>query len=749
MIDYGSIKSLWWGDWVGSPGKRMRVGVDWGTIPTAGGAPVTVTPKAMIQTEEAITDASCALTWSGVTGSGSGTASVATSAYGTQVIKTFGATSLALDQDLTLNLNLSGVEAVGAVQATIAAVINVPNLGSRTPAPQTNMVATVLSDTEILLSWTNHSGEPDSSHKYDSIDIDRWDSYSGSWKLVVAGASKTMSSYSDRSVKAGRTYRYTVRAVDDSDRTSRWVSSQFVSTTPLAPANVAFTKAVSDVKLTWSNPDSIALDVEVWDTPGGGSLTKIATLAAGATTYTVLAPSPAVSHLYSVRNVAVQAAGMKASAYTTSSVIVSTLAKPNAPTLTSPSAKYVDAVDAITFTGVHNPADSTSITALEIQWREVGSSTWLTTNKTTVGSFAYSMAANTLTNLKSWEWRARTWGQHADPSDWSPVATFGTEPKPVATITRPADGEVITSDVIELVWDFYSSTDRVQASYRAVLTRDGVAVASLEGTGPTQRTAVLDYRLTDGATYTLLMQVVDSTGQASLVRSRTNAVDFLEPPAPTVAATWSPTLGAVVLAITNPANGSLAAASYNRIYRLAPDGTWTLMADSVPLSTAVTDSIPEAVATNSYRVVTVSTLSTTATTEVTIDTPNQGDRFWLNSGAGFGEVFSCRYDPSTSSVYSRPQVTRHFAGRAKPVSFTGIARDRKVSVKAILFSDETGSDRQAAEDVIDQGGVACYRDPFGRRLFVSFDEASFTEGADVTSISLSLTEVDYDEEVGA
>lgn len=196
--------------------------------------------------------------------------------------------------------------------------------------------------------------------------------------------------------------------------------------------------------------------------------------------------------------------------------------------------------------------------------------------------------------------------------------------------------------------------------------------------------------------------------------------------------------------------------------------TRIMIADHVPLDTAITDPIP-AIGDgtgNVYQAVTVSVLPSEAAGEVTFlevrsDTrsicPEPGNRntvdaFYLNGGQGFGLVCRALYEPEVAESLSKPETVLHrFSGRKRPVAFYGDGEEGTLNVSFVTLPNEEHRGSTAAtfdqwRELVSLPGPHLFRDWLGRRYFVYVESFSGDrQPGDIMQVSMSLTRVEDEE----
>lgn len=646
------------------------------------------------------------------------------------------------DGNLTLDLSVVGELAGSSWNATYCGgAVALERLIVAPPAPS-GINLNRVSDAQTNIAWTNNPG---ARQPYDYVFIERWDNVTNGW-YAIQTLGGSVASYSDTSTVADRRYAWRVRAYNGGGY-SAYNTSGYSANTPAAPSGCTATKAVSDIAVAWANNSAYYTGIQVWHAANGtwdGS--PLATLGVGETSYTHVAPNASQTHKYKIR---AATDGPLYSAYSPDSNTIQLLTNPLAPTNLAP-VSVLDAVNEIVFTWQHNPVDGTAQTAYELQYREVGSGTWIGTGKITSTTSSKSLAGGTLINGKQYEWQVRTWGQYATVpaySPWSDTATFSTSAIPTATIQTPADAGTVNSNSLTATWLYYDAEGTAQTAFRVKLYDNSDVVLKVHEESGTALTKTIGYTLLDGVTYKVGVAVRDSSGQWSAEHVHTFTVDYLEPMQPTLVLTWVEATGSVVVGITNPPPADLEPEpTHNELWRKIDSGEWVLIHDNITPNTSITDYVPAIAHDNVYKAVAVSALpSSKESAETTLAVVDTGRWLWFNGGPGFSLVSKVRGNPAIDLAYGRAKTLHHFAGRTKPLEFTGEARTRKLGLKATLEPTIDMASIEELEAVTDAGGTVCYRDSRGRRLFVSMGEIKVTQTYPVMEFQTDITEVDYSE----
>lgn len=539
------------------------------------------------------------------------------------------------------------------------------------------------SDTSHSVSWTRGS---QTAGPYASQEVLRRARTSGVWGAysVVATVTASATTYVDTTTTSNSAYEYQIRATNASG-TATSPASAAVWTTPGVPISQSAAKDSSgNIVVTWaapsSAPDAASLKYEVSEsTDGGSTWTVLATTAAGALSYTHTSPNAALPHTYRIRAI-VDPAGLVGSGLASGYVSTNTvqlLTAPAAPTnLTSTPPGTVDRAQDVTLSWTHNPIDSTPQTKFTLQHRAVGAGSWTTVGPITSGVSSYVLAGGTYATGTAFEWRVLTYGLHADPSLYSATATVQISSAPGVSISSPAPSAVVASTSLSVSWTFSDPDGDPQGSWEATLSENGVPVETKTGAN-TDTSTTFAYRLLELA-YTVQVRVRDSRGLWSSPDTRAFTVDYPEPPQPAIdQAVWNWQTGTVTLDISVPApTGGEVDVEYLEVWRSIDDGLWTrLVGDLPPATLSYQDTTPTVAGKNSYVVLAVSDLPSSAqSTPVDVVTPQAADGrpgVWLSAGPGFSVVGCVRTEVVVEAARTRERVLRKYAGRSYPVPHEG------------------------------------------------------------------------------
>lgn len=612
-----------------------------------------------------------------------------------------------------------------------------------TPTAPTSPTATRINDGQIDLSWTNHST---ASGLYQSIKVYR-STNGGSFSLVAAGLAGSSTSYSDTTVSSNHKYKYKIRAVNTTGIADS-VDTTAVYTTPGTPTIGTATKLASgNVQLTWTNNagyNDTTYGTDIYESTDGGDFAYNASVSGGLATWEQVDPSTSVTHAYKV----LHTKGALFSALSAASNTVTLLATANAPTGLSPSGAAQDAADDITLTWTHNPTDDTPQAKRRVQYKVNGGSYSDLVNDSSSDS-SYTIAGGTLTNGDTITWKVATAGENGTLGAFSAEAVFTLAAKPTATISAPVDTYDSSTLIVE--WTYFQAVATAQAAWNAKLyDDDDLLIETISGT--TETTGTFTHTVEDSTTYTVVVTVTSEDGLTSDEASEEFTVSYLPPADIAVSGEFDAASGFVVLTLTgsDPTEGVTEAITSVSVQRKIDAGEWVtilsgVVLDESTLTATVQDTVPATVGTNTYRAIAFSDLPSSVMSSEEEVTTSETTWGYLSGGTGFATVARFSAMPSFTPSASRSKALYHFAGRGKPVQFTGEALSYTLAVSGKLTSDSGTADDFKALGLA--AGVHCWRGPDGERVFGSLGKVDTPrsrkqEGA---SITFTITELDFTE----
>ncbi len=163
------------------------------------------------------------------------------------------------------------------------------------PAAPSNLTGTVISGSEIDISWTNNANNAT------NVLIDR--STDGVNFSQIASVSATVTTYHDTSLSPGNTYYYEVQASNAAGNSAFSNVFQAATVTPPAPpTNLTATNiTTTEVDLSWTNVATNATGIKILKQLGSNSSQVIATgLSPTTTSYDITGLTPGSPYIFEV-----------------------------------------------------------------------------------------------------------------------------------------------------------------------------------------------------------------------------------------------------------------------------------------------------------------------------------------------------------------------------------------------------------------------------------------------------------------
>lgn len=730
---------------------EFRVGVEFTQSPTtvtASTTSVTVTARRYLQTRYAVYDNANSVSWSGGFGSGStsfGFSTTDTSGWSSSNIRAIGAPltrtfapSFTSTTTTSISLSMSGIDAIPGT-SSVSASITTAKRPISAPAAVTGASVARSSDTRHTLKWTLPASDP--AKPVTNVLIRRRDVGTASWTTIATLG--TVSSYTDSSTTAGHRYEWQV-LTKNSAGTSATVYAGSLYTAPAAPTGVTAVRMGSDVMVSWTKSASPHTRSELAWRQEGGAWQYPGWTSTG-TSYLIKSPDPSQPLQYAVRAQADNGGPLLSSAYTWSN-LVQLLTPPAAPTQLAPT--VAEAGQPIPLSWQHNTVDTSAQTAYELRWRPRGSQDpWGGVPKTAATVSEHTLLAGLWPSDVETEWQVRTWGQHADPSEWSQLALTAVSERPSVTLTEPTTQAWPSSSVV-VRWDFFDPEGSAQGGYIVRLYSGTGEVLWERAATSTYRAVAVDYRLQDGMSYEVGVQARDALGLYSdEVRQRLD-VSYAQPPTAVVEADWDQDAGAMVVSISHlePTRAEVDAVDC-QLWRSTAGGDWVLLEDGLDLETTVVDRIPAIGAVTYYRVDTVSALPSTArSTPVEVVVPGRGWIF-LNGGPGWARMVRLRDNARLKRSFSAEKELFQVAGRDYPISIQHEGRSKSIDVSVSTDPRSGGASYAELEAFLDEvPDPICYRDATGARFFCSISGVSGgRSGRWAEDASFTVTRIDHTE----
>ena len=736
-----------WGNSVNINGVTYRTGTDVSYSPTTitgSTSSVTVTTKVYIGTPGNYYASGTNLSYE-VTGSESGSASGISWSFplgGYTLVATLTETvtlNYGSTKSFTTRARIRPIFSAGTWTPYVNNNITIPARPISRPAAPTSLSVTRVKDTQQNLSWTRNST---TAAPYSSQQVYR--STNGGTAARVATLSGTATSWSDTSTVAGNVYTYYVRAINSAgNRNSTSVS---ISTTPTRPnAPTAVKNTTGDIVVTRPSLSPSATSWRVRDN-GGATL---ATIPAGTSTWTHVDPNNAITHAYSIQAVS----GSLSSAWSPNSATVQLLAPPNAPTNLSPNGTVLDKDKSTVLSWRHNSVDTTEQVYRQIRHRIS------TDNGATWGGWIEgSKVATTSENLtvSGWEgrveWQVRTWGAMTSggsdgtgASPWSAVASFTLSSRPMATAVSPSE-TVVDRPHATFEWAHYQPDGRPQTGWQIQVLDGSTVVASPSGSGTTTSWDSPEI-LETGQSYTWRVRTRDNLNQWSDWDSATFTVNFTPPNPPTIEAEWD-SRGFMALSLAAVDDGTAPDTVSLTLQRSINGGPWETLAENLDPTTEYLDWSASPTGENVYRLIAVSSLPSTAHTDLTVTMPDAGDSLdgtcevWLSAGPDLAITVRLWHVAERNVTMGRQRTLNQYEGRADLVETSSLHVPYAINVSVTLVPPTSGcsgtspASREDLERVFSLPGPHLYRDGYGRYFYASLsalqygdyylDDATFT-----------------------
>lgn len=596
--------------------------------------------------------------------------------------------------------------------------IEFPARPYRAPRPTPWMSASRESDSRANLLWQSNFDGGDGAQPWSAQYIDR--TSTGNWADYVNISGElgwAPTSWADNSLQPNSRYDYRHIARNPAGYSSHCYAPAPVYTTPASATAPQWEKtAAGDVQLSWSIRARWGSKQWVEDSTNGGSTwTKVSPdLAGSATGWTHPSPSTATPHRYRV--VTEVPNGLRATSETSSPVAL--LAPPLKPTPVAP-----DGVAAlgepIVLQSRHNPADGTPQTAREVRHRASPTAPWVYSGKIVTTGDSITLPAGTYTSGRP-EWQSRTWGQHADPSDWSDLWSFALAYRPVGGLSVPDATGKWDASVMPIAGTYFDQQGYPLMAWRIRLSSPGLADRIWSSSSlPVAATADA---LATGRTYTVTLEVRNTAGLWSAPVARTAKVEYAPPAMPQVSVTYRRDDAAVDVTVTNPATGIPAVRNEIRTHtgqllgEVGPNGTFTWRLPPIDGTAAVV-----------VRAITASP-SSIDTTPIRVELPRGDLGVHLNAGPGFAfhAALWAGSPKMNVSIDTEKHATRYAGDTLESVTY-GDAEPYTLDLSGVVRFADPDSSREAFTRVIRARTAVCYRDPV-RTLYGHLEGPGFSEG---------------------
>jgi hypothetical protein len=411
---------------------------------------------------------------------------------------------------------------------------------------------------------------------------------------------------------------------------------------------------------------------------------------------------------------------------------------PTAPTNLSPNSGGYDRATVIRLSWQHNDQNAGDIQSkFDLQWRKVGDTTWNSVTQVTTYQY-WDAPANTFPKGQI-EWRVRTYDQAGLVSPYSAQAVFTASDKPATpTITEPS--AVITGPRPNVAW---SSVD--QASYQVQVLDGAATIWDSNEIISGNKSVTVGIDLTNGKTYTFKVRIKNADGIWSDWASISQLVSFTPPPAPSLTVTAA--TEKITIQITNPAPvDPQPPVAYNDLYRKKKNETvWTRIATNIPNNGTYDDYTPASGELYDYFVRAWGNTGSYADSSVQSgETSFTG--VWLHCvDDPAGTIHRFALSSGNSDEWRTDGSLMKFAGRKRPAAVFGENEDGRITANLQMLRNR--GDREALQNIVQRKTTVCYRDNRGRKMFGVIFQLPSNDVFYGYSVSVSIDEIDYKEEV--
>ena len=621
---------------------------------------------------------------------------------------------------------------VGAVSWTV------PALPWQKADPVKNLVAVYRSDSRIDLTFTpqytgTNGAKPITGHLIERAD------FQGGWKWSeVARVAANTKTWNDTNVTSNNVYRYRITSLGRGGN-SNIAATNYVRTTPAGVEDLVAAKQANgaDILVSFTGQAAEMSDLtvhEIWE-----GVTKLGTVPWDEGKFLVTGASTTVEHRFSVVTVT---DGLKSPPVLSNTVLLA--APPLAPVNLTPNGTWVAQAQDAVLRWDHVPADTTPQTRFRWRYRIGDAPEWTTSEIIVSAESKVVLPGSLLGSATTVEWQVQTWGSDASKEGaWSASARFYLEPQPTVTVSKPVSPVKGDNATVEFTpgvpgmytWDLELYVGDVS----------GTPIFETSGSGSTASFTARVTRLVNGQAYTARVRIRSHV--ASEWVARKFVVEYPAPPTPVVQLDWDPADGTMTVNTTNPSGNP--AAVRNSVEKTIGSVRQVLAMD-VPVNSSVVDRTPNGRGINRYTVIAESALGITSWTTVELDTrPKPLQSIVVSSPDGVISVRVAWNPEHSRKIELVNSERRWFAGRKKPVLFTGQQTERTVEVAGAILPEEAEQEDSFLEKydrLATYGKPVLYRDPSGMRMWseVSGVELEYDRTTGVWEVSFTCSEVDHD-----
>ena len=390
------------------------------------------------------------------------------------------------------------------------------------PTAPTNLAATVVSNTQINLTWTASTDNVGVTNYL----VQRCAAPGCSNFAQIGATGGPGTTYNDTSASASTSYTYQVIATDAANNPSlpSNISTAITTGPPAAPSNLTATAAsATQINLSWTNNAINQTGFKVERSPDNITFTQIGTSGASATTYSD--PNLAPKTLYYYRLRATNASGDSGYSNTASATTLADTTPPSAPsglTATAASSTQINlswtaSTDNVAVTGyqIQRCQGAGCTTFAQIAAPAGTGTTYIDTGLTPSTSYSYQIIATDAA------------GNPSLPSNAGTATTLAGPPAAPSGLTATA----ASATQINLSWTNNATN---QSGFKVERSPDNVTFAQIGTTGATT-TVYSDNPLAAVTLYYYRVRATNGSGDSgySNVASATTLADTTSPTAPT------------------------------------------------------------------------------------------------------------------------------------------------------------------------------------------------------------------------
>lgn len=190
-----------------------------------------------------------------------------------------------------------------------------------------------------------------------------------------------------------------------------------------------------------------------------------------------------------------------------------------------------------TFDWQYNATSTDAQSAYQILLQKVSDATTVWDSTKVISNTTASVLPGTVVLQYNvpYQWAVKTWSGSGIEGTYSDLTTFRVSQAPVATITAPANGGVVQTDIPTITWTYSDPEATAQTAYRIIITESGVGVYDQKFNNSAVTSFQVPLRvLQNNHTYTIAVEVTDGDGIVGRSANSTLTVSFIAPPVPTI-----------------------------------------------------------------------------------------------------------------------------------------------------------------------------------------------------------------------